>query len=44
VDAQTAARVDQLLGKIHHEGLQALTDEEREFLQTASVKYRHEDA
>ncbi|MBI4567642.1 MAG: hypothetical protein HY719_04510 [Planctomycetes bacterium] len=33
------ARVDQLLEKVHREGLPALTDEERDFLKQASRKY-----
>jgi hypothetical protein len=40
VDARTAARVDELLAKIHREGMQALTEEERTFLKSASEKYR----
>jgi membrane associated rhomboid family serine protease len=41
VDATTASRVDQILAKIHREGLGALSAEEKEFLKEASTKYRH---
>jgi membrane associated rhomboid family serine protease len=40
VDARTASRVDQILAKIHRDGLGALTEEEKEFLKEASTKYR----
>jgi membrane associated rhomboid family serine protease len=40
VDARTTARVDELLEKIHKQGMGALSDEEREFLGEASRKYR----
>jgi membrane associated rhomboid family serine protease len=39
-DSDTAARVDELLAKIHREGMSALNDEEKQFLETASQKYR----
>jgi membrane associated rhomboid family serine protease len=41
VDARTATRVDELLAKIHREGMDALSAEEKEFLKAASTKYRH---
>lgn len=40
VDAETAERVDKLLEKIQQQGMAALTDAEREFLRSASEKYR----
>ncbi len=40
VDAATSERVDELLGKISREGIGALTDEERSFLQESSQKYK----
>ncbi len=40
VDAATSARVDEILGKISREGMNALTDEERRFLQESSQKYK----
>lgn len=40
VDAATSARVDEILGKISREGMSALTDEERRFLQESSQKYK----
>jgi membrane associated rhomboid family serine protease len=40
VDAATSARVDELLSKISREGMGALTDEERRFLQESSQKYK----
>ena len=39
-DSDTAARVDELLAKIHREGMGALSNEEKEFLEAASQKYR----
>ena len=40
VDAATAERVDDLLRKINREGIQALSAEERAFLEQASLRYR----
>lgn len=40
VDRATAARVDELLAKITREGMDALSDDERRFLEEASGKYR----
>jgi len=40
VDAATSQRVDELLTKISREGMNALTDEERRFLQESSQKYK----
>lgn len=40
VDAATAERVDDLLRKINRDGIQALSAEEREFLEQASLRYR----
>lgn len=40
VDTATAERVDDLLRKINREGIQALSDEERAFLEKASLRYR----
>lgn len=40
LDAATAERVDDLLRKINKEGIQALTAEERAFLEKASLRYR----
>lgn len=37
---ETAARVDELLAKVHNEGMDSLSDEERRFLQQASSRYR----
>jgi len=42
VDAATAERVDQLLDKIHKDGIQNLTEEERDFLTRSSQKYKRE--
>lgn len=39
-DSDTAARVDELLAKIHRDGMGALSAEEKQFLETASQKYR----
>ena len=39
-DIDTAARVDELLAKIHRAGLHSLSEEERRFLEEASQKYR----
>jgi membrane associated rhomboid family serine protease len=40
VDDETEARVDEILRKIHREGITGLTDEEREFLKRASQRSR----
>jgi len=40
---QTAQRVDELLEKVHNEGMDALSDAERKFLKNASTEYRAED-
>ncbi|HEY3322370.1 MAG TPA: rhomboid family intramembrane serine protease [Planctomycetota bacterium] len=40
VDVDTSRRVDELLGKISREGIDALTDEERSFLKESSQKYK----
>ena len=40
VDVATSRRVDELLGKISTEGINALTDEERAFLKSSSQKYK----
>jgi len=40
IDAATSRRVDELLAKISHDGLDALTDEERAFLNESSQKYK----
>jgi len=42
VDAQTAARVDELLAKISRDGLDALTADERAFLKASSPKYKRD--
>jgi membrane associated rhomboid family serine protease len=39
-DTDTTERVDELLAKIHREGMGALSEEEKQFLETASQKYR----
>jgi membrane associated rhomboid family serine protease len=39
-DSDTTERVDALLAKIHREGMGALSEEEKQFLETASQKYR----
>jgi membrane associated rhomboid family serine protease len=39
-DIDVTARVDELLAKIHREGMGALSDEEKQFLESASQKYR----
>ncbi|MCA8924077.1 MAG: rhomboid family intramembrane serine protease [Planctomycetes bacterium] len=39
IDNATASRVDELLRKIKREGLHALSDEERQFLEQASRRY-----
>ncbi len=38
--AATARRVDELLDKVHQQGMNSLTDEERRFLAEASVQYK----
>lgn len=38
---QEARRVDELLDKVHRDGIQALTDEERRFLNRASERYKN---
>ena len=38
--AADEARMDELLGKIHREGKEALTDEERRFMDRISARYR----
>ncbi|HYF51512.1 MAG TPA: rhomboid family intramembrane serine protease [Planctomycetota bacterium] len=40
VDAETSRRVDELLDKIHREGMGALTQEEKDFLNASSEKYK----
>lgn len=40
VDSESAQRVDELLAKISQKGMGALSNEEREFLQSASEKYK----
>lgn len=40
LDAATSERVDDLLRKINKEGIQALTAEERAFLEKASLRYK----
>ena len=40
VDAVTAQKVDELLGKISRQGMGALTDEENAFLRESSKKYK----
>lgn len=40
VDADTALQVDELLRKIHRDGIDSLSAEEREFLEGASARYR----
>jgi len=40
VDAETSRRVDELLDKIRHDGMGALTQEEKDFLQASSEKYK----
>jgi Zn-dependent protease len=35
------ARMDELLDKVHREGLQSLTDEERKFMNRVSAKYKN---
>ncbi len=40
IDANTAKRVDDLLAKISLEGIGALTEEERDFLEHSSKKYK----
>jgi len=42
-DAGSEARVDAILEKIHHQGLQSLTDEERRVMQEASESLRKGD-
>lgn len=41
--AETERRLDELLDKVHREGINALTDAERRFLQKASSRYRSGD-
>lgn len=38
--AATAQRIDELLEKVHHEGMDSLTDAEKRFLKKASTRYR----
>ena len=40
---ETERRVDELLDKVHREGMNSLTDAERRFLQKASGRYRSPD-
>jgi len=40
---ETERRVDELLDKVHREGMNALTDAEKRFLQKASGRYRSQD-
>lgn len=40
---ETEQLLDELLDKVHREGIQALTDSERRFLQKASTRYRSGD-
>jgi membrane associated rhomboid family serine protease len=42
IDARTAERVDAILAKISREGIDALTPEERAFLEESSRKYRRD--
>ncbi len=39
-DAETSARIDELLAKVGREGLQSLSEREREFLRRESKRYR----
>jgi hypothetical protein len=39
-DIDVAARVDELLAKIHRDGVGSLSEEEKRFLEDASQKYR----
>jgi Zn-dependent protease len=40
---ETERKLDELLDKVHREGMDALTDAEKRFLQKASTRYRSQD-